>query len=164
MRRSFLLISGLAFLHLSSFAQCDRWQQRITCDMSVDLDVKSHRFTGEQVLVYQNNSPDTLRQLFFHLYFNAFKPGSEMDVRSRTIADPDQRVGARIAALKPEEQGDLRCMDMLQDGKPVQLEPLGTDPAGAPRQAHIAAQEQSHQLQVHWTGTRTDPPQRPQQR
>lgn len=126
MRRSFLLISGLAFLHLSSFAQCDRWQQRITCDMSVDLDVKSHRFTGEQVLVYQNNSPDTLRQLFFHLYFNAFKPGSEMDVRSRTIADPDQRVGARIAALKPEEQGDLRCMDMLQDGKPVQLEPLGT--------------------------------------
>lgn len=94
--------------------------------MSVDLDVKSHRFTGEQVLVYQNNSPDTLRQLFFHLYFNAFKPGSEMDVRSRTISDPDQRVGARIAALRPDEQGDLQCLDMLQDGRPVQLEMLGT--------------------------------------
>ncbi len=94
--------------------------------MSVDLDVTTHRFTGDQVLVYRNNSPDTLAQLFFHLYFNAFRPGSEMDVRSRTIADPDPRVGDRIAALKPDEQGDLRCSDMLQDGRPVQLEYLGT--------------------------------------
>jgi hypothetical protein len=126
MRRTVLLFPALAILPLLSLAQCDRWQQRITCDMSVDLDVKTHRFTGEQVLVYQNNSPDTLRQLFFHLYFNAFRPDSEMDVRSRTITDPDQRVGARIAALGPDEQGDLRCSDMLQDGKPVQLEHIGT--------------------------------------
>ena len=31
--------------------------------------------------------------------FNAFQPGSEMDVRSRTIADPDGRVGDRISKL-----------------------------------------------------------------
>jgi hypothetical protein len=88
--------------------------------------VASHRFTGTEELTYRNNSPDTLHQLFFHLYFNAFKPGSEMDVRSRTIVDPDPRVGDRIAKLTPEEQGDLRCTAMTQDGRPVQLEPLGT--------------------------------------
>ncbi len=106
--------------------QCDRWQQRIKCGLSVDLDVRTHRFTGTQKLTYQNNSPDTLRQLFFHLYFNAFKPGSEMDVRSRTIEDPDQRVMGRILALSPAEQGDLHCSEMAQDGKPVRSEELGT--------------------------------------
>lgn len=120
---AFLLASTLPAL---TIAQCDRWQQRIRCELAADLDVKTHRFTGTEELVYQNNSPDTLRQLYFHLYFNAFKPGSEMDTRSRTIADPDQRVGDRIATLSPAEQGNLRCSAMLQDGKPASMEELGT--------------------------------------
>jgi len=125
MRRiAFLLAFALPVL---LNAQCDRWQQHITCDLSVDLNVGDHRFTGMEKLVYRNNSPDTLNVLFFHLYFNAFRPGSEMDVRSRTIKDPDERVGGRIAALKPSEMGELRCADMSQDGVPVsRLEHLGT--------------------------------------
>lgn len=107
-------------------AQCDRWQQRVRYDMSVELDPVTHRFNGTTTLGYTNNSPDTLRELFFHLYFNAFRPGSEMDVRSRTIADPDGRVRDRIAGLKPEEMGELRVERMVQGGKPVQLEHLGT--------------------------------------
>ena len=106
--------------------QCDRWQQRVKYTMSVDLDVKTHRFTGEATLAYTNNSPDTLREVFFHLYFNAFRPGSEMDVRSRTIADPDARVGDRIAELTPDQMGDLRTERMLQDGKPTTVVEMGT--------------------------------------
>lgn len=113
-------------LFLLANAQCDRWQQRIGCEMNVELDVRAHTFSGHQRLRYTNNSPDTLSRMYFHLYFNAFKPGSEMDVRSRTIADPDQRVGDRIASLAPEQQGDLRCMNMLQDGRVVRMEPMGT--------------------------------------
>ncbi len=121
------LLVALTIAPAALMAQCDRWQQRITCDISVDLDVRTHRFTGTERLVYRNNSPDTLHVLFFHLYFNAFRPGSEMDVRSRTIKDPDERVGARIAALGPDEVGELRCADMVQDGRAVQrLEHLGT--------------------------------------
>lgn len=120
-------VSALAFAApLMLVAQCDRWQQRITCDLDVELDVRTHRFTGKEKLVYKNNSPDTLRTLFFHLYFNAFRPGSEMDVRSRTIKDPDERVGGRIAELTPDQMGELLCADMLQDGKPVTLEHIGT--------------------------------------
>lgn len=107
-------------------AQCDRWQQQVQCAITVDLDVQSHRFTGTEKLTYKNNSPDTLREMFFHLYFNAFKPGSEMDVRSRTIADPDPRVTDRIFHLTPEEVGDLTCTRITQDGKELALEPLGT--------------------------------------
>jgi len=94
--------------------------------MSVALDPATHRYTGAATLGCTNNSPDTLRELFFHLYYNAFRPGSEMDVRSRTIADPDPRVGDRIAALKPDEVGELRVERMMQGGKAVALEHMGT--------------------------------------
>lgn len=107
-------------------AQCGCWQQQVQCKVSVDLDVRTHRFTGQEKLIYRNNSPDTLREMYFHLYFNAFKPGSEMDVRSRTIADPDPRVGHRILHLTTEQQGDLRCSRIVQDGRPVAMEPMGT--------------------------------------
>lgn len=113
-------------LGLAGMAQCDRWQQHIRCMIDVDLDVRTHRFQGTEKLVYRNNSPDTLHEVFFHLYFNAFKPGSEMDVRSRTIADPDPRVRDRISGLGPDEVGDLRCAAVTQDGHPTVLEPLGT--------------------------------------
>lgn len=124
MRYPFLFVCALRIL--TAQAQCDRWQQEIRCALTIDLDVRTHRFTGTEDLGYRNNSPDTLNELYFHLYLNAFKPGSEMDVRSRTIADPDPRVGARIARLTPAEVGDLVCSGMKQDGVPVALEPLGT--------------------------------------
>lgn len=124
MRSTLLVTATLAMGSLQ--AQCDGWQQRISCRIAVDLDVRSHRFSGTEHLVYRNNSPDSLGELFFHLYPNAFKPGSEMDVRSRTIADPDPRVGDRIAALGPDEEGDLRCTDMRMDGRAVPLEHMGT--------------------------------------
>ncbi len=94
--------------------------------MDVSLDGRSHAFLGTTKLIYTNNSPDTLKEVFFHLYFNAFQPGSEMDVRSRWIQDPDSRVGARIIELTPEQQGKLVVDRLVQDGKQAELEHLGT--------------------------------------
>jgi hypothetical protein len=107
-------------------AQDYRWQQRVEYTMNVRLDVTTHRLAGDQKLVYFNNSPDTLRKVYYHLYFNAFQPGSMMDVRSRTISDPDPRVGSRIAALKPDEIGYQKINSLLQNGRPVQTKITGT--------------------------------------
>ena len=126
MRLRELLITCLLPASFVASAQCDRWQQRIRCAVEVDLDHLTHQFSGTERLTYFNNSPDTLHVLFFHLYFNAFKPGSEMDVRSRTIVDPDRRIGARIAALTPSEMGELRVTRMVQGGTDLRLTPLGT--------------------------------------
>src|SRR6185312_4128083 len=68
-------------------AQPDRWQQRVKYTMDVNMDVNTNRFTGSQTLVYTNNSPDTLFKVFYHLYWNAFQPGSMMDNRSRELGD-----------------------------------------------------------------------------
>ena len=102
------------------YAQPDRWQQRAYYEMDVTVDVKSHLVQGKQRLVYQNNSPDTLDKVFYHLYFNAFQPNSMMDVRSRNLPDADSRVGSRISALKPNEIGYQKILQLHQNGVPVQ--------------------------------------------
>jgi hypothetical protein len=61
------------------------WQQEIIYKMSVNMDVQTNQFDAHQSISYKNNSPDALTKLYFHLYFNAFQPGSEMDVRSQTL-------------------------------------------------------------------------------
>ena len=92
------------------------WQQHVSYTMDVAIDVKAFRYTGTQDLIYTNKSPDTLKRVFYHLYFNAFQPNSEMDVRSRSIVDPDVRVGARIEKLSSDEIGYLHATTLHQDG------------------------------------------------
>lgn len=94
--------------------------------MDIDFDVEAHQFDGTQSLTYYNNSPDTLYKVFYHLYFNAFQPESMMDVRSRTISDPDRRVGDRIAKLDASEIGYLKVASLQQDGKATDYETVGT--------------------------------------
>lgn len=94
--------------------------------MDVRLDVKTHRVSGTQKLTYYNNSTDTLTKVYYHLYFNAFQPGSMMDVRSRSIADPDPRVRDRISKLKDDEIGYQHIQSLRQDGKDVKHKTEGT--------------------------------------
>jgi len=95
------------------------WQQRVNYVMDVSMDHTSHRYSGKQVLTYTNNSPDVLTHVYYHLYYNAFQPGSAMDIRSQWIADPDPRVSDRISALRPEEQGYLKVTGLKVDGRSV---------------------------------------------
>jgi hypothetical protein len=108
------LLTGLS---LSISAQPDRWQQHVLYEMDIKMDVKKHQYSGTQKLTYTNNSPDTLDKIFYHLYFNAFQPGSMMDVRSRNIADPDGRVADRIFKLKPEEYGWIKVQSLEMNGR-----------------------------------------------
>ena len=113
---------------VNAFAQLPStyWQQHVQYEMNIDMDVNTNQFTGTQKLTYTNNSPDTLHKVYYHLYFNAFQPGSMMDVRSRTIEDPDPRVGYRIADLTPEEIGYQNITSLKQDGITLSYEVAGT--------------------------------------
>jgi hypothetical protein len=108
------------------WSQENRWQQRVEYTMNVTLNAKTHILTGTQRLVYHNNSPDTLRTIYYHLYFNAFQPGSMMDIRSRYIEDPDPRIGERIAGVEPDEIGYQKIQSLKQDGTPVVTREHGT--------------------------------------
>lgn len=52
------------------------WQQDVHYRISAQLDDNTDIITGTLRLTYSNNSPDTLFFVFFHLYQNAFQPGS----------------------------------------------------------------------------------------
>ena len=56
-----------------------RWQQEVDYKMVIDVDVENHTYKGTQRLLYTNNSPDDLDRVFYHLYFNAFKPGTDLE-------------------------------------------------------------------------------------
>lgn len=104
----------------------DYWQQEIRYQMDVRLDVHTDRLSARQEITYKNNSPDVLHELFFHLYFNAFQPGSEMDVRSMTIPDPDPRIGDRISQLTPREQGYQKILRITQGATDLAFSVDGT--------------------------------------
>lgn len=119
----FLLSSSLLVF---SQERPNYWQQHVDYKMEVDMNVENYRYTGSQELVYTNHSPDTLNQVFYHLFYNAFQPGSEMDVRSRTIADPDSRVMDRISKLNENEIGYLKLNNLTQDGQKIEGKTIGT--------------------------------------
>ncbi|MET0946186.1 MAG: M1 family metallopeptidase [Flavobacterium sp.] len=138
--RKIILLSFLSFGLNSAFAQnAPYWQQHVDYKMEVSMDVKNYLYKGKQELIYTNNSPDTLRKVFYHLYPNAFQPGSEMDARLHSIKDPDGRMvtkvkGAdgkevkqsRIETLKPNEIGFLKITNFKQDGATAQTRTSGT--------------------------------------
>jgi len=138
MKRNLFIIAFI-ILHLQAFAQQKTyWQQHVDYTMEIDMDVEKYQFQGKQKLVYTNNSPETLNYVFYHLQFNAFQPGSDMDIRLQNIRDPDSRMAinqgtreaidyeSRIAKLGPDEIGYQKVISLKQDGRDVAYEIIGT--------------------------------------
>lgn len=115
---------GLNSLHSQN--NFEYWQQHVDYTMDVKMDVNTFNYEGTQKLIYTNNSPDNLERVFCHLFYNAFQPGSEMDVRSMTIADADTRVGDRISKLQKEDFGFLNVVSLTQNKIPLKYTTAGT--------------------------------------
>lgn len=96
------------------------WQQAADYAMEVSLDTETANYSGVQTLVYTNNSPETLHKVFYHLYFNAFRPGSEMAVRLKSSPDRNGRFKVDLDSLTKEQQGLLKVSNLTQDGVAVQ--------------------------------------------
>lgn len=137
--KNLLFFVLLFIIGTNAFAQSETyWQQRVDYKMNVNFDVSNYNYKGKQELVYTNNSNDTLRKVFYHLYPNAFQPNSEMDARLQAIKDPDSRMVykckvdekeakcSRIKDLKPDEIGFLKISNFKQNGANATIKELGT--------------------------------------
>jgi len=91
------------------------WQQDVHYDMRARLDEVHDLINGTIDLTYWNNSPDTLREVFFHLYANAAKAGSYMEQLGT-----DNR--ARGTAAKEDTARGTDVLSMTVDGVAVQRE------------------------------------------
>jgi len=55
------------------------WQQDVHYTINAILNEEDELLNGQEILVYTNNSPNTLTEAYFHLYQNAVQPGSLTD-------------------------------------------------------------------------------------
>jgi len=106
----------LFFLFLSFFGISQYWQQEIDYKIEIDFDNTNNQYRGVQKINYTNNSPETLKKVFFHLYFNAFKPGSEMAIRQDNSADKNTRFKIDLDSLDPKQEGFLKVYNLSQNG------------------------------------------------
>lgn len=138
MRKLLLLSFYVLTAALVSAQRAGYWQQKVDYKMDIDVDDETYQYQGKMTLAYTNNSNQALAKVYFHLYFNAFQPGSMMDHRLTNIADPDPRmtvnVGAkekpvyqsRIATLTPEQIGYQDIQSLTYNGQPASFKDDGT--------------------------------------
>ena len=55
------------------------WQQDVYYNIKARIDEETDIITATEKLTYTNNSPDELNVVYFHIYQNAFQPGSYLD-------------------------------------------------------------------------------------
>ena len=138
MKTNFILLFCI-LSHISAFAQREGyWQQAVDYTMDIDMDEKNYQYQGKMTLKYTNNSSQTLHKVYFHLYFNAFQPGSMMDYRLANIGDPDSRMTSnigtaekpkyqsRIATLTKEQIGYQRIQSLSMNGEQTSFKEDGT--------------------------------------
>lgn len=126
MIRIFSVLSFIIFSNIS--AQLGPYyQQYAKYKMDIDVNAKEYTYQGKQTLTYTNNSPEELKTVYFHLYWNAFKPGSMMDQRAESRGkNGDSRLQAggisRLASIPKNEEGAQNIHWIKQNGKNLKFE------------------------------------------
>jgi hypothetical protein len=104
-------IALFLFVVSNAFAQpSDYWQQHVSYTISGTLIDSIHSFDGKLSVVYTNNSPDTLHEVWFHLYYNAFQPGSMMYERAKALND--RGIVEKIDHYKRSDWGEQRIPEV----------------------------------------------------
>lgn len=126
MNKGFFGIFIVLFSMLSA-QQNAYYQQYAKYKMNIDVDAANFTYKGDQTLTYTNNSPDELKVVYFHLYWNAFKAGSMMDQRVQNQGkNGDGRLQkdgvSRLASIPKDEEGSQNIHWIKQNGKNLKFE------------------------------------------
>ena len=96
------------------------WQNTADYAIKVSFDPATRLVSGTVNIAYQNNSPDSLRQLWFKLYPNLYQKGA---VRDGRFAAEDISDGVKVGALTVD--GQLIDPATMQPGNTNLTVPLG---------------------------------------
>lgn len=115
MTRRLILIFLICVLCIHATAQDKYFQQEVRHRISVSLDDVKHTLTGLAEITYINHSPDTLKELWFHLYPNAYQ--------NRETALSKNLLQQRSAALyfaDSARTGSIKDLDFHSEGKKLE--------------------------------------------
>lgn len=112
-RFSFLLTA--CSLQLVAFSQY--WQQRVDYTIDVALNDKEKTLDGFEKLLYSNQSPDTLRYIWFHIWPNAYKNDQTAFSEQRLLNND-----TRFYFASKEQRGYINRLDFKVDGVTAKTE------------------------------------------
>ena len=107
-----------AFLFFSMYciyAQNGYWQQQVDYTINATLDDKKGTLKATEKLVYTNHSPDELKELYFHMYWNAFQLGSHSFQHG--LESGDQETVDKLSKLTKKDEGYIKMVTVKVDGK-----------------------------------------------
>tara|TARA_Y100000385_G_scaffold60562_1_gene59048 strand:+ start:2234 stop:4060 length:1827 start_codon:yes stop_codon:yes gene_type:complete len=110
-----IIICQLCFFNVQ--AQ-EYWQQEVEYEIDVDLNSRNHSLKGDLVLSYTNNSPEYLNEVFYHLYWNAFQPGSMLsNMANIPTLFKDNAISDKIEKFKNSEWGEQIIEELTLNGE-----------------------------------------------
>lgn len=90
------------------------WQQNVNYDIQVSLDTQFHVLRGFETITYQNNSPNSLSEIYMHLWPNAYKD------RNTAYAKQDLENGSTsFYYANEEDKGYIDSIDFLVNQRKV---------------------------------------------
>ena len=98
---------------LSTIVFCEKeyFQQDVAYDINVQLDDENHTLSAYEKITYTNNSPDTLKFIWFHIWPNAYKNDSS------ALAQQFLHLGSnRFKYNKEKDRGYIDSLDFSIDG------------------------------------------------
>ena len=111
-----LLSAILCFLAVTCGAQ-DYFQQHVAYTINVKLDDNAHMLRADMDVVYTNNSPDELSELWFHIWPNAYSSkSSALNKQKLSVGDFD------LYYATDEEKGYIDSLDFYVDNFKVDWE------------------------------------------
>jgi hypothetical protein len=108
------LCPGTFGLFLKASSQ-EYFQQEVNYKIQVSLNDRRHELNGFEAVEYVNNSPDTLRFLYFHLWPNAYS-----DNKTQLAKELFSREGKGKLFKDPELRGYIDSLDFETKGNNIQ--------------------------------------------
>ncbi|MBK9270397.1 MAG: M1 family metallopeptidase [Saprospiraceae bacterium] len=93
------------------------FQQKLSYDIEIHLDDQKHELAGNISIRYQNNSPDVLDKIGFHLWPNAYSKKNTAFARQKLL-----HRSLKFYEAEPEQMGGLDSLSFTVDNFPARLE------------------------------------------
>jgi len=116
------LLTGL-FVGFMGLAQQPYFQQDVAYEIHVRLDDRNHFLHARLDLAYTNNSPDTLREMYFHLWPNAYSSNESGFARQKKAQKDLQFFNSADSV-----RGYIDSLNFRIDNEPVWFQTLENDP------------------------------------
>ena len=104
-------------LAFGAYSQQGYWQQQLRYTITAELNDKDKSITGQETLVYKNNSPSTLDFIWFHIWPNAYKNDSTALFRQL------KNDSSRSKKLENPGKGSIDKLSFTVNGKAAKTEP-----------------------------------------